>query len=900
MIEQLKKTIFSISTAGFGLLLLAVILGFATFVESAHGAEAAKALVYGSYWFELLLVFLSVSMTVIYFRKKLYRKEKMTVGLFHLAFILMIIGAGVTRYIGEEGVIHIREGESSSELITSDQYFHMLLSKGDQNLEAEQKVLLTPYSENAISATFEIEGKKLKVRSVEFLMNVGSGSQPGSSMGNMKQGKGARIRLSDGLKEEFVTVVISDEGEPSSLKGQFDGADYEMWIGPKVQSLPFAIHLKDFQLARYPGSMSPSSYKSEVTLIDKEKGVNMDFSIYMNNVLKHRGYRFYQSSFDQDEKGTILSVNKDMPGTILTYIGYFLLFTAILLSIFNKKSHFYRLMEKASRPVSAMMLFILLFCAGQTIGAEVPKQAAKEFAEVWVQGHDGRVKPFSTLAYEVVMKISREEKLNGLSPEQAVLSMIAYPEEWQKIPMIVLSEKKIEQLLGLSSGKASFADFFDAQGNYKMMKVVGEAYAKQPSQRGTFDNAIIKVDDRLNVAYLVFKGEMLRLFPSTDKKNTTWEDLATAPASTSGAMMSKVFSDYINAVQNNDASRQKADLALIAQFQNKLGSDIIPAAAKGKLEILYNHVNIFKNLSSLYLLTGLILMIFYFRALLTTGSMSHKVALYTGWIFVAGFFLHSIGLITRGYIAGHMPWSDGYESMIYIAWAGMLAGLIFARRNPMVMGAAALLSGLTLFVAQMSWLNPEITNLVPVLKSYWLAIHVAVITASYGFLGVSAIIGLLNLLLASLVKPKSRERVQRNIRHMTWINEAAMTLGLYLLTIGTFLGAIWANESWGRYWGWDPKETWSLVTILVYAFIVHMRMMPGYRGWFALNLASVAGFFSVLMTYLGVNYYLSGLHSYGSGSASSFPVALIVVIVVVGGVAWKAYNNHSKIDLKED
>ncbi|HWS00804.1 MAG TPA: cytochrome c biogenesis protein CcsA, partial [Prolixibacteraceae bacterium] len=443
-------------------------------------------------------------------------------------------------------------------------------------------------------------------------------------------------------------------------------------------------------------------------------------------------------------------------------------------------------------------------------------------------------------------------------------------------------------------------DFFDAAGNYKMMKEVAEAYAKQPSQRGTFDNAIIKVDDRLNVAYLTYKGEMLRLFPSSDKNNTTWEDLTTAPASTSGAMMSKVFSDYINAVQNNDAARQKADLDLIAQFQNKLGSDIIPAAAKGKLEILYNKVNIFKNLSYIYLLTGLILMIFYFRALLTTGSMSRKVVKYTGWIFLAGFVLHSAGLITRGYIANHMPWSDGYESMIYIAWAGMLAGLIFARRNPMVMGAAALLSGLTLYVAQMSWLNPEITNLVPVLKSYWLAIHVAVITASYGFLGVSAIIGLLNLLLASLVKPGSRERVQRNIRHMTWINEAAMTLGLYLLTIGTFLGAIWANESWGRYWGWDPKETWSLVTILVYAFIVHMRMMPGYRGWFALNLASVAGFFSVLMTYLGVNYYLSGLHSYGSGSASSFPVALVVVIILVGGISYKAYNNIDKLALKEE
>lgn len=897
MIDQLKKTIFSISTAGFALLLLAAILGFATFVESSYGADAARALVYGTRWFELLLIFLSVSMTVVFFRNQLYRKEKMTVGLFHLAFVVMIVGAGVTRYIGEEGVLHVREGESSSELVTSEKYFHMLVSEGDQQLEGEQRVLLSPFSKDAIGATFELNGKKLKVKSVEFIMNHQVGDQSG---GMMKQGRGAKIRLSDGSKEEFVTVLINDESEPASVKGTFNGAAYEIWIGPKTETLPFAIHLKDFQLERYPGSMSPSSYKSEVTLVDQEKGVNRDFAIYMNNVLKHRGYRFYQSSFDQDEKGTILSVNKDMPGTILTYIGYLLLFGAILLSIFNKKSYFFRLMQKASKPVTALSLFILFTGSLKLNATEVSKQAAKEFAGVWVQGHDGRVKPFSTLAYEVVMKLSREEKLNGLSPEQVVLSMITYPEDWQKIPMIALSEKRIEQLLGISSGKASFADFFDAKGNYKMMKEVGEAYAKQPSQRGTFDNAIIKVDDRLNAAYLVYKGELLRLFPSSDRNNTTWEDLTTAPASTSGAMMMKVFSDYLNAVQTNDLTRQKKDLSLIDQFQHKLGSDLIPGKVKQNLEILYNRVNIFKNLSYLYLITGLILMVFYFRALLTTGSMSPKVVSYTGWIFITGFILHTAGLITRGYIANHMPWSDGYESMIYIAWAGMLAGIIFARKNPMVMGAAALLSGLTLFVAQMSWLNPEITNLVPVLKSYWLALHVAVITGSYGFLGVSAIIGLLNLLLAGMVKPANKERVQRNIRHMTWVNEASMILGLYLLTIGTFLGAIWANESWGRYWGWDPKETWSLVTILVYAFITHMRLMPGYRGWFAVNLASVGGLMSVLMTYLGVNYYLSGLHSYGSGSASSFPVAVVVMLVLIGGIAFRAYANQSKIELKEE
>ncbi|MCE1199395.1 MAG: cytochrome c biogenesis protein CcsA [Marinilabiliales bacterium] len=892
--------IFSMTTAGFGLLLLAMILGMATFVESSYGAEAAKALVYGSWWFELLLLFLSVAMTVIYFRSKLYKKEKMTVGLFHLAFIVMVLGAAVTRYIGEEGVIHIREGEASNELITSDQYFHMLVSKGDEHYEAEQKVLLTPFSKDAVSATFEIGGQKLKVKSVEYLWSMPTASEAtGMAAMRAKASKGARIRLSDGSQEAFADVAISDETDGGSVKGQFNGLDYEMWIGPKVKTLPFSIRLKDFQLQRYPGSMSPSSYRSEVTLEDKEQGVQYDFSIFMNNVLKHRGYRFYQSSYDQDEKGTILSVNKDLAGTNLTYLGYFLLFLSILLSIFHKKSHFYRLMQKAAKPVAVVFLLLVANGLSSQAATAVSSKSADDFAKVWVQGHDGRIKPFSTLAYEVVMKVSRQESLEGLSPEQAVLSMIAYPEEWQKVPMIALGDAKIEKLLGVD-GKASFAAFFDDKGNYKMMKEVGEAYAKQPSQRGTFDNAIIKVDDRLNVAYMVFKGEMVRLFPSSDRSNTKWEDLTSAPNSTSGAMMMKVLSDYLNAVQTNDPGRQKSDLDLISQFQHKLASELIPGDAKGQMEITYNRINIFRDLSFLYLLAGLLLMFFYFKALVSDRKIDPRVVKYSVWIFLFGFALHTVGLIIRGYIANHMPWSDGYESMIYIAWAGMLAGILFARKNPMVMGAAALLSGLTLFVAQMSWLNPEITNLVPVLKSYWLAIHVAVITGSYGFLGVSAIIGLSNLMLAALVKQENRDRVARNIEQMSWINEAAMTLGLYLLTIGTFLGAIWANESWGRYWGWDPKETWSLVTILVYAFITHMRMMPGYKGWYAFNLASVVGLLCVLMTYLGVNYYLTGLHSYGSGSATSFPVALVVVIVLIGGVAWKAWNNKAKPDLFEE
>jgi cytochrome c-type biogenesis protein CcsB len=216
--------------------------------------------------------------------------------------------------------------------------------------------------------------------------------------------------------------------------------------------------------------------------------------------------------------------------------------------------------------------------------------------------------------------------------------------------------------------------------------------------------------------------------------------------------------------------------------------------------------------------------------------------------------------------------------MVYVAWATMLAGYIFTKRSRVVLPATALLSTLTLFVAHLSWMDPEITNLVPVLKSYWLTIHVAVITASYGFLGLGAFLGLINLLLISLKTKSNINIVKRQVDELSVINELTLTIGLYLLTIGSFLGAVWANESWGRYWGWDPKETWAFITILVYTFILHMRLIPNFRNLFTFNFASILGIASVLMTYFGVNYYLSGLHSYAG--AESVPVPKWTYIAV--------------------
>jgi cytochrome c-type biogenesis protein CcsB len=237
----------------------------------------------------------------------------------------------------------------------------------------------------------------------------------------------------------------------------------------------------------------------------------------------------------------------------------------------------------------------------------------------------------------------------------------------------------------------------------------------------------------------------------------------------------------------------------------------------------------------------------------------------------AAFLFHTAGLGMRWYVSERAPWSNGYESMIYIAWTTVLAGLIFVRRSVGGMAATMVQSGVILLIALLSYLNPEITPLVPVLNSYWLTIHVSLEAGSYGFLMLGAIIGFVNLMLITVTNADRYDRVKRLVREMTWLSELTLTGGLFMLSVGTYLGGVWANESWGRYWGWDAKETWALVSILVYAFILHMRLIPSMRSLLAFNIATLVGLASVIMTYFGVNYYLSGLHSYAAGDPIPVP-----------------------------
>ena len=254
--------------------------------------------------------------------------------------------------------------------------------------------------------------------------------------------------------------------------------------------------------------------------------------------------------------------------------------------------------------------------------------------------------------------------------------------------------------------------------------------------------------------------------------------------------------------------------------------------------------------------------------------------------FSTSFAAHSLALALRWYVAAHAPWSDSYESMIYIGWSAALAGIIFFRKSLLTLSASCLLASIVMLVAHMSFVNPQITNLVPVLKSYWLSIHVSVITASYGFLGLCSLLGMFTLVLFALQGGKEHKEISRNILEATRINEMAMILGLSLLTMGNFLGGVWANESWGRYWGWDSKETWALVSILVYAAVLHIRFIPKLNSQYAFAVTSMFAYWSIIMTYFGVNFYLSGMHSYAAGEPIPVPTfvwvgALLMVLIAI-------------------
>ena len=701
-----------------------------------------------------------------------------------------------------------------------------------------------------------------------------------------------------------------------------NGVDVHISYGAKELALPFKIKLLDFQLERYPGSMSPSSYASEVELIDDEEGLRMPYRIFMNNILEHRGYRFFQASYDQDERGTVLSVNND-PGTLPSYIGYALLGLGMFWSLFSKRHRFSKLAKKAkdaseAKAVALLLAFTLALSVTPSNAAETDpaiktilafdKEHSQKFAKLIVQDTKGRMKPIDTLATEVLAKIYSSSSLQvgtkRLTPNQVILGMMIRPDVYKEIKVIKTKDEKINEAIGTATNSkyASFSQFFqdpDGMRGYKLAELVENAARKEAKYRNKLDKAVLKVDEQVNVVYMVFTGSLLKIWPKADDANNKWfatiealQNFETQEANGLREIAIKYFTSVDDALTSANWSESDAALSEIAAYQKKYGAAVYPSENRIKAETFYNYANIFERLFPYYLLVGFVLLVLSFTNIINPKfkmELFTKVALYTLILF---FIIHTFGLGLRWYISEHAPWSDGYESMIYIGWATVLAGFIFSKRSPITLAATAILTGLILFVAHLNWMNPQVTNLVPVLNSYWLSIHVSMITASYGFLGLGALLGFIVLLLFILKTSKNEKQISLSIKELNAINEMSIMVGLVLLTFGNFLGGVWANESWGRYWGWDPKETWALVTILVYAVVIHLRFIKSIYSEFNFAVISLLSFTSVLMTYFGVNYYLAGMHSYAKGDPVPIPDFVPVTYAIIFLIVALAFRNR--------
>ena len=443
--------------------------------------------------------------------------------------------------------------------------------------------------------------------------------------------------------------------------------------------------------------------------------------------------------------------------------------------------------------------------------------------------------------------------------------------------------------------------------NYKLGPFLEEAYNAQVPT--AIQKEFKETDQRVSLLFNSLEGDALRLFPIPDDENNKW--VSPKEFVQQGRVIKdSLYSNFIKTgflaylatlqndkLQNTDFTQSKKLVEAIKKTQQRYGGKTMLSEKKIKTEITYNKYDIFKRLFLYYFLAGLVYFVFIILQIFNSNKKINNIFnyIFKGFkIIIFGLFiLHTIGLIARGYVSGHAPWSDAYESMIYVAWATMGIGLLFAKKSDLTIASTAFVASMILMIAHWNWMDPSIANLVPVLDSYWLMIHVSIIVGSYGPFALGMILGIVSLLLMILSTSKNSKVIKHKLSELTIINELALTIGLVMLTIGNFLGGMWANESWGRYWGWDPKETWALISILVYAFVLHMRLIPKMRGTWLFNLMSIIAFASIVMTYFGVNFYLVGLHSYASGDkviTPDFVYYSILFVLILGIISKWRYN----------
>ena len=1035
MYKKIFQSLFSprLTIVLFALFATAMAVGtFLDASETASPSSFTNKLIYQAWWFEVIMLLFVINFSGNIFKYRLLRKEKWATLFLHLSFVLIFIGAFITRYIGYEGILHIREGETENKFLSSEIYLTGFVkdNNGTDKKEAQkhlkpQKLILSERLANDFRLTTYHNNQKIRIEGSGFVRNAEKSvieNREGDTFLKVVEARnGVRVdhwlRAGEAIKlnsqyisfnqptQEGINIVcdinndysitssiggkvfrmvdqnqkavLKDSMRPLQLKSlyQIGGAtfvvpekaiigeyglkksskehvedglklkvtinneskiitllggkgfvpDYEsitaggmeisLAFGSKSYEMPFSLKLNDFIAEKYPGTEKGyAAFKSKVSVYDPGDS-NFDYDVFMNNVLDHKGYRFFQSAFDPDEKGTILSVSHDFWGTWVTYIGYFTLYLGLLGILFSKKtriSYLNSVIRKVKARRASLTLGLCILCSlhgmsqkkeisldgkidSVLLANSVTAKHASIFGNLVVQDN-GRMKPINTFASEVLRKISRKNSYKDLDANQVLLSMVQYPRLWIEVPIISLKRgnDSIRKIIGIPKNikKVALITMFDNNGVYKLKPYLEEA--TRTTNPNKFQKDIIKTHESFYLLSEILQGTSLKIFPIPNDLNHKWVSYSELSQSNfkgldslyTNSILPLYFQKVEEAKKTKDYRHVNELVLSINDFQKKYGAEVRPTDNKISSEMLYNKLDIFNRLYKYFGLLGILLLILGVFQIFKDGKLIQFGSSFIRVVIIASFVAMTFGLILRWYVSGHAPWSNAYESVIYVAWATLFFGLILGKRNHLAIAATTFVTAIILWVAHENWLDPAIANLQPVLNSYWLMIHVAIIVASYGPFTLGMILGLINLVLIVLINNKNRIRMTLHITELSAITEISLILGLVMLTIGNFLGGQWANESWGRYWGWDPKETWALISIMIYALVLHLRLIPQLRNKWLFNLMAVVSYASIMMTYFGVNFYLTGLHSYASGDSPITPnfVWYAFTFIVILGV----------------
>lgn len=666
----------------------------------------------------------------------------------------------------------------------------------------------------------------------------------------------------------LLTHLSADEGTLHLRQGvTTDSYSRLIQPGKTVETtLPFSVRLDSFQIKYHEGTTAVADYLTHLTITDKSGGHKTEATVSMNKIFNYGHTRFCQSGYDNDMRGSRLSLSRDPYGIAVSYTGYALLFLSFLWMLADPKGPYRRILRML--PVrKSLIAAMLLFCNALPSSASphaLPKDVAEGFGRLLIL-HNNRICPFNTFATDFTKKIYGKTSYKGLTPEQVVTGWIFWGTEWSDEPFINIKGGPLKDALALP-GHMSLNRFFNRDmGGYIIGPYVQEYYR---GQNDKFHRQAADIDEKLQLIMDLRCGTLLKIFPLRDGKSVVWHspvsDLPETTPHNQQLYIQNVFSLLYTHALASAHTQMNEIITKMARFQQKNGGASLPSPVRIKAEMIYNRVPFATILFIFNLSVGFTTMVLAIRRLCRGNTnhagLSHKDKMLNKLTIVAmilSFLALSTCLTLRWIISGTAPMSDGYETMLLAAWLVMLLSLIFCRRVHFLMPCGLLTSGFFLLVSHINSMDPQITHIMPVLNSPLLCIHVSVIMTGFAMLALTFVCGV-----TAIIMHMTRCHAQRQTRMLQLLSQLLLYPALAALAIGIFTGAVWAGISWGRYWSWDPKEVWALITFMVYAIAVHSDSLPWLRKPMHYHKFMTAAFLCIIMTYFGVNYILGGMHSY--------------------------------------